>query len=89
MKDYFDLWVLLNDITLDLAAVRPAIQASFERRKMAMPAAVPVGLSDTFAEDSTKQAQWKGFLTKNRLESIALTDLVSNLRERLRVVGAF
>ena len=37
MKDYFDLWVLLDDNALDPSEVRRAIDATFERRKMAMP----------------------------------------------------
>ena len=55
MKDYFDLWVLLDDTTLDPSEVRRAIEATFERRKMPMPTTVPVGFTDAFAGDVTKQ----------------------------------
>lgn len=34
MKDYFDLWVLLDDGTLDPLVLRRAIETTFERRKM-------------------------------------------------------
>ena len=64
MKDYFDLWVLLDDTTLDPSEMRRAIEATFERRKMPMPTTVPVGFSDTFADDATKQIQWKAFLKR-------------------------
>lgn len=37
MKDYYDLWVLLAENTLDPTEVRRAIEATFERRKMTMP----------------------------------------------------
>jgi hypothetical protein len=33
MKDYFDLWVLLGENTLDQAELRRAIEATFNRRK--------------------------------------------------------
>lgn len=65
MKDYFDLGVLLDDPTLELTEVRRAIEATFERRKMHMPTAVPIGFTDTFAGDAIKQTQWKAFLKKN------------------------
>ena len=48
MKDYFDLWVLLEGSTLDSLLLRRAIEATFERRKMAMPSGLPAGLSDDF-----------------------------------------
>ncbi len=87
MKDYFDLWVLLDDRTLDSAETRRAIEATFERRKMPMPTLLPVGFSDVFAEDAIKQTQWNAFLKKNRLEAIALADVVNRLRSELHAVG--
>lgn len=87
MKDYFDLWVLLDDNTLKPSEIRSAIEATFERRKMAMPSNVPVGFTDTFAGDATKQIQWTAFLKKNQLDAIALEDIVSNLRKKFHTVG--
>jgi hypothetical protein len=87
MKDYFDLWVLLDDSTLDQAEIRRAIEATFERRKLPMPTAVPVGFADVFAADAAKQTQWNAFLKKNRLEAIALADMVDALRGKFKAVG--
>ncbi len=87
MKDYFDLWVLLDDNTLDPSEIRRAIEATFERRKMAMPTAVPVGFADVFAADATKQTQWNAFLKKNRLDAIVLANVVSRLRGDFHAVG--
>jgi hypothetical protein len=87
MKDYFDLWVLLDDSTLDPTEIRRAIEATFERRKMPMSTMVPVGLSDGFAADAIKQTQWNAFLKKNRLEAIALADVVDALRGKFKAVG--
>jgi hypothetical protein len=87
MKDYFDLWVLLDDSTLDQAEIRRAIEATFERRKLPMPTAVPVGFADVFAADAAKQTQWNAFLKKNRLEAIALADVVDALRGKFKAVG--
>ena len=87
MKDYFDLWVLLDDGTLDPIEIFRAIEATFERRKMPLPTALPVGLSDAFALDAIKQTQWNAFLKKNRLEAVALADVVDALRGKFIVAG--
>ena len=87
MKDYFDLWVLLGENTLDQAELRRAIEATFNRRKMSMPTSLPAGLSDAFAADAVKQTQWNAFLKKNRLEAIALVDVVTRLRGEIYKVG--
>ena len=82
MKDFFDLWVLLRDTTLDDAQLQRALEATFVRRQTAMPATLPIGLSDAFAADVNKQAQWKAFLRKNRLDPLDLADVVRYVRER-------
>ena len=87
MKDYFDLWVLLGENTLDQSELRRAIEATFSRRKMAMPASLPAGLSDAFAADAIKQTQWSAFLKKNRLDAIALAEVVTRLRGEIHKVG--
>ena len=87
MKDYFDLWVLLNDTTIDRLEVRRAIQATLERRKLIQPHRLPIGLTDTFSEDAIKQTQWKAFLKKNRLDHIELTAVVNQLREQFHDLG--
>lgn len=87
MKDFFDLWVLLHDTTLDDAELRRAIEATFARRQTTIPNALPIGLSDAFATDPTKQIQWKAFLRKNKLAAMDLTDVVGHVRGRALQCG--
>ena len=87
MKDFFDLWVLLQDTTLDDAELQRAITATFARRQTAVPGTEPIGLSDAFAEDPTKQVQWRAFLKKNRLQAMNLVEVISYVRERTRRFG--
>ncbi|NPC57816.1 nucleotidyl transferase AbiEii/AbiGii toxin family protein [Caenimonas soli] len=87
LKDYFDLWVLLGEGTLDPSELRRAIEATFARRNTNLPKELPTGLSDAFVKDAAKDAQWKAFLRKNRLESVALADVVTRLRAGLRTIG--
>jgi len=89
MKDYFDLWMLLRDGDLDDAELVRAIQATFARRRTALPEGVPAGLSDAFATDAGKLTQWRAFVIKNKLNAIALGELVQALRaefQRLKIV---
>lgn len=89
MKDYFDLWMLLRDGDLDEEELTRAIRATFSRRRTALPGGVPAGLSDAFASDPSKLAQWRAFVTKNKLNAIALGELVRALRaefQRMKIV---
>ena len=36
-------------------------------------------LTDTFAQDAQKDAQWQAFLKRNRLEGLALSDVIAAL----------
>ena len=89
MKDYFDLWVLMTEGTLDPAELRRAIRATFERRKLDTPSTIPTGLSDDFSGDATKQAQWKAFMNKNRLNAMDLSNVVTRLREEFQKCRVF
>lgn len=89
MKDYLDLQVLLSENELKPTELRRAIAATFARRKMGIPSSIPTGLSDAFATDKTKQAQWAAFLKKNRLDATRLEDVVTQLRGSLHRIGIF
>ncbi len=80
MKDFFDLRALAREGVLDVAQLGDAITATFHRRGTALPDGTPLGLSDEFAHNTTKQAQWKGFLRKNRLGELPLEEVVEDLR---------
>lgn len=88
MKDYFDLWVLLTEGTLESAGLRRAVEATFARRQLPVPNAVPSGLSDVFAQDAVKRAQWAAFLRKNRLDTLDLVEVVILLRDEFQKLEA-
>lgn len=83
LKDYLDLSVLLERETLDANILAKAIAGTFRRRGMPVPAVLPVGLSDEFADDASRQALWRAFLKKNQLNGVPLPELVAVLRARL------
>ena len=41
MKDYFDLWVLLTEGTLEPTELRRAVEATFDRRQLPVPDTPP------------------------------------------------
>ena len=79
-KAYLDLWVLLDREALNAHTLARAIAATFLRRGMPVPVALPVGLTDEFATDSSRQAMWHAFLKKNELAITPLPEVVSKLR---------
>ena len=83
MKDYFDVHALLREEEMDAAELARALAATFERRRTALPDGPPAGLSNAFADDAAKQAQWRAFLDKNRLKGPELDAVVAEIRERL------
>ncbi len=84
MKDYLDLWVLLEREKLNRRTLARAIAATFTRRSTVVPVVVPVGLSDEFGSDPSRQALWKGFLAKNELAVVSLMDVVVAIRSALQ-----
>ena len=84
LKDYLDLSVLLDREVLDPATLAAAIAATFTRRGTALPTELPIGLSDEFANDQSRQALWVAFLKKNALPAVPLTSVVTMLRTTLQ-----
>ncbi|MCC6320043.1 MAG: nucleotidyl transferase AbiEii/AbiGii toxin family protein [Phycisphaerales bacterium] len=88
MKDYYDLWMLSRTMRFELGTLRTAVRATAERRKTLLPADLPVGLSDRFADDASKQTQWSAFVRRLGGSHAAppLGEVVRGLAEFLRPV---
>ena len=83
MKDFYDLALLARQFDFDGALLCRAIQATFERRQTPIPTVLPPGLTEAFAEDRSKQAQWMGFQRKTGARN------VENLAGAVNKVAAF
>ena len=64
MKDFFDVVVMARTFAFDGDELVRAIRATFERRGTGLPEGLPLALTDEFAVDATKRAQWAGFVRK-------------------------
>ena len=83
VKDYLDLWVMLDRESLNMNTLAQAISATFTRRGMTIPTELPMGLSDEFAADPSRQALWTAFVKKNELAMIPLAAVGARSRPPL------
>lgn len=79
MKDYFDLFTLVEEGALDSGTLATAIAATFTRRRTSLPDGLPVGLTAEFASDPAKRTQWRAFLGKSGLGAPSLDDVVERI----------
>ena len=79
MKDYFDLRALAREGATNVEQLADAVVATFRCRKTPLPSDTPLGLSDEFAHDAAKRAQWKAFLGKNRLDAPSLEEAIAEI----------
>jgi predicted nucleotidyltransferase component of viral defense system len=89
MKDFFDLWFIFTTFQDDLNMLAQAVQKTFARRGQLIPQDVPIGLSDQFANDPQKQAQWKAFLKYTIGGEVSLDTVINIIRDIAMKIFAF
>lgn len=84
MKDFYDLWVLVQRFEFDSGTLAAAIQATFKARRTTLPRSSPLALRAEFYEFPTKQTQWRAFLRKSGLKAdSSLKEIIAVIREFL------
>jgi len=66
MKDFFDIWLLAGNFDFVGQTLAEAVRQTLEQRQTRLEPE-PICLTDTFATDSSKKAQWKAFVRRSRL----------------------
>jgi hypothetical protein len=84
LKDFYDIWKLSQILAFEGALLSEAIAATFKQRGTPIPTSPPLALSVDFFGDANKQAQWKAFLRKGRLEAET-----RSLEETIHEISAF
>lgn len=80
MKDFYDVWMLAQEIELDAAELADAIQATFDRRSTPLPDDLPIALREEYWD--SRHREWDAFLRKNRLpEEVSLGEVGRRLIE--------
>ena len=88
MKDYYDVWMLIDSLELEPQRMRRAIEATFARRNTEIPVTVPDGLNDEFSADAGKQRQWDAFVRNLSSQAPEFDRVVRELRDRLMVFAS-
>ena len=86
MKDYYDVWMLLRAYQVDHGRLRQAIEATFARRGTELPADIPEGLTDTFAQADAKQRQWSAFTRSLSSTAPSLMKVIAQIRTEVATV---
>jgi predicted nucleotidyltransferase component of viral defense system len=73
MKDFFDVWFLAQTFAFEGRPLSTAIGATFKRRGTAVPAVMPMALTQAFSTDATKATQWKAFMARGKLPAADLS----------------
>ncbi|MCK5148112.1 nucleotidyl transferase AbiEii/AbiGii toxin family protein, partial [bacterium] len=85
MKDFYDLYVLLQLYSFESSDLVRAVKATFIQRKTSLPGNTPVALTGQFAEDESKNIQWHAFLNRNHIENAPLNlgEVIQELNMKL------
>lgn len=84
LKDFYDLWLLSQQVAFNGPPLSAAILATFNHRGTPLPAGAPVALTGDFAD--AKQKQWAAFLDRFASSAEAIADfarVIGQLREFL------
>ena len=84
MKDYFDFWFLATHFAFDGQELADSIRATFNRRSNELPKETPIGFSEAFWNDPSRQAVWKAFWKKS-----VKTDPALSLEEVVSCAASF
>jgi predicted nucleotidyltransferase component of viral defense system len=84
MKDLHDIWLLAREFDFEAETLAAAIRATRAARGIEF-SGTPVALTDEFAEDGTKQTQWRAFVRRSRLQDAPgeLTEVVTAIADFL------
>jgi predicted nucleotidyltransferase component of viral defense system len=90
MKDFFDIWSASQEFSFDGPTLCEAVKTTFETRGTKVPKEPPLALTPEFYDDQQKNAQWKAFLNKAKLnaERKSLPEIAAALRKFLMPVSA-
>ena len=83
MKDFYDIWMLLNTFDFKGERLMEAVEKTFRNRKTPVSADHTV-FDPSFAEDSDKNIQWTGYISKT-----GLNDALESFSETVASIEAF
>jgi hypothetical protein len=73
-KDYYDIWIILENFEIDDQSMQKAVAKTFEVRATDIPTGRPISLTIDFA--AKYHENWRAFLRKSGLENSEINDLL-------------
>ena len=85
MKDFYDVYTILNTHTLSEKTLTQAIKGTFEHRQTSLKD-LQVVFSADFYNSADKQVQWAAFLTKNKITNAPdkFNEVVKGIEAKLK-----
>lgn len=85
MKDFYDVYTILNTHTLSEETLAKAIKGTFEHRQTPLKD-LSIIFSKDFSNSADKQTQWTAFLTKNKITNAPaqFKDVIKGIQEKLQ-----
>ena len=86
MKDFYDLWMIMQTFEFRREILNTALRRTFERRNTPWPPESPTGLTEAFALE--KDRMWRAFLKRERLGAAPedMSSVLADLRAFFRPV---
>jgi predicted nucleotidyltransferase component of viral defense system len=85
MKDFYDIYVLLNERNFDGRVLQEAIFETFQRRRTIIEEELII-FSDEFAKDASRNKQWKLFLKKIGLSNLEFERVIKEIYRFIKPV---
>ncbi|MCK5358737.1 MAG: nucleotidyl transferase AbiEii/AbiGii toxin family protein [Elusimicrobiales bacterium] len=73
MKDFYDVWLMLNQFEFHGTRLIEALKRTFKNRKTPLPHNSPLFVEEIYDEKSDRQILWKAFLNKGNIKSVPKT----------------
>jgi hypothetical protein len=89
MKDFYDIWLLSNTCNFKGDILTEAIRKTFSNRNTSVTSN-PTVFELSFGEDRTRNTQWRGFISRTRLDDVptAFSEITASIRKFLRPVSS-
>ncbi|MFH1282428.1 MAG: nucleotidyl transferase AbiEii/AbiGii toxin family protein [bacterium] len=68
MKDFYDIWTLMRQFTIDSSALAEALKRTFHHREISLSSEKPLFSKEFYDDQSDRQALWKAFLKKSDIK---------------------
>jgi hypothetical protein len=88
MKDFFDIWILSQQLSFIGESLQKAIKMTFEKRQTLLNA-LPDSITEIFYNDLIHQTRWKQFLKniQNEEKNIELPKVIHEIKEVLEPIA--